>query len=263
MAGQAVRLIDLAADAGAGFGLFDHAPELPDKPIGGTSKDRGDALARHFVDAAQSYFGTAGPAFVEAFISDRDASVAKARGLIDAFAEQHATGADGQVQRVARTFGLLAAAGELAIAYGVLPWTPGEAVRAASRCFADWLADRGGTGAAEIDSAISHLRATLERDGASRFQRSGSSEVVHQRLGFIRETHDDTEYMIPHESWKALMVGRDARRIARELADRGILKRDSEGRPDPKERVPGHKNSQRVYVVRHAALFAADGDEDA
>ena len=40
------------------------------------------------------------------------------------FAEQHAAGADGQVQRVARTFGLLAAAGELAIAYGVLPWPP-------------------------------------------------------------------------------------------------------------------------------------------
>ena len=123
MPGQAVRFIDLAADAGTGFGLFDHAPELPDKPNGGTSKDRGDALARNLVDAAQSYFGTAGPAFVEAFIADRDASVAKARRLIDAFAEQHAAGADGQVQRVARTFGLLAAAGELAIAYGVLPWT--------------------------------------------------------------------------------------------------------------------------------------------
>jgi uncharacterized protein (DUF927 family) len=261
MAGQAVRLIDLAADAGTGFGLFDQAPELPDKPFGGTSKDRGDALARHFVDAAQSYFGTAGPAFVEAFISDRDTSVAKARGLIDAFAEQHATGADGQVQRVARTFGLLAAAGEMAIAYGVLPWTPGEAVRAASRCFADWLADRGGTGAAELEGAISHLRATIERDGASRFQRSSSTEVVHQRLGYIREIEGDIEYMIPRESWKALMAGRDARRTARELAERGILKRDSEGRPDPKERVAGHKYSQRVYVVRHAALFTDRGED--
>jgi putative DNA primase/helicase len=262
MPGQAVRFIDLAADVGTGFGLFDHAPEIAGKTSGGTAKDRGDALARNLVDAAQSCFGTAGPAFVEAFIADRAASVAEARRLIDAFAEQHAAGADGQVQRVSRTFGLLAAAGELAIAYGVLPWIQGEAVRAASRCFADWLADRGGTGAAEIDSAISHLRATMERDGASRFQRSSSSEVVHQRLGYIRESDGDIEYLIPRESWKTLMVGRDARRIARELGARGILKRDSEGRPDPKERVPGHKNSQRVYVVRHSALFA-DGVEDA
>ena len=86
--------------------------------------------------------------------------------------------------------------------------------------------------------------------------------VVHQRLGYMRENDGDIEYLIQRESWKSLMAGRDARRIARELAARGILKRDSEGRPDPKERVPGHKNSQRVYVVRHSALFA-DGGEDA
>ena len=65
MPGQAVRFIDLAADAGSGFGLFDHAPEIGGKPNGGTTKDRGDALARNLLDAAQSCFGTAGPAFVK------------------------------------------------------------------------------------------------------------------------------------------------------------------------------------------------------
>ena len=87
-------------------------------------------------------------------------------------------------------------------------------------------------------------------------------EPVHQRLGFIRESEGDIEYLIQPESWKSLMAGRDARRTARELAARGILKRDSEGRPDPKERLPGQKGTQRVYVVRHSALFA-DGGEDA
>jgi hypothetical protein len=58
------------------------------------------------------------------------------------------------------------------------------------------------------------------------------------------------------------MAGRDARRTAHELATREILKRDSEGRPDPKERLPGQKRTQRVYVVRHSALFA-DGGGDA
>ena len=177
------------------------------------------------------------------------------------FAEQHAAGADGQVQRVARTFGLLAAAGELAIAYGVLPWPPGEAVRAASRCFADWLADRGGTGAAEIDGAISHLRATIERDGASRFQRSSSSEVVHQRLGYIRESDGDIEYLIPRESWKTLMVGRDARRIARELAAAEFSSATRKGGRTPRSGCPAISNSQRVYVVRHSALFADGGDD--
>ena len=169
----------------------------------------------------------------------------------------------GRVQRVARTFGLLAAAGELGIACGVLPWPAGEAARAASRCFVDWLADRGGSGAGEIAGAISHLRAIIERDGASRFQRSGSSEVVHQRLGYIRQTEGDIDYMIQRESWKTLMVGRDhARRTARELAALGAARSAIlEGRPDPKERLPGHKISQRVYVVRHSALFAGGIDD--
>lgn len=262
MAGQAVRFIDLPSDAGCGYGLFDHAPSLASSPNGGTPKDRGAALALDLTDAAQSYFGTAGPAFVQKLISDLPASLAEARHLIDMFAERHARGADGQVQRVARTFGLLAAAGELAIAFEIVHWPAGEATRAASACFAAWIADRGGSGAAEIDAAIAHLRATIERDGASRFHKSESSDTVHNRLGFIRGTDGDIEYLILPEMWRQLMSGRDPRRIARELADRGILKRDSEGRPNPKERLPGQKTPQRVYVVSSAALFA-DGGADA
>src|SRR5262249_42813369 len=86
MPGQAVRFIDLAADAGTGFGAFDHAPELPEKQNGGTPRDRGAALARDLVDAAQSCFGTAGPAFVEALIADRDDSLAQARRFTENFA---------------------------------------------------------------------------------------------------------------------------------------------------------------------------------
>jgi len=261
MPGQAVRFIDLDADAARGFGAFDDAPKLPDTPDGGTPRDRGAALARDLVDAAQACFGTAGPAFVEAFIADRNDSLAQARLLIDEFVGRHASGADGQVQRVARTFGLLAAAGELAIAYRVFPWPEGEAVRAASRCFADWLSDRGGTGAAEIAQAISHLRATIERHGASRFQ-TAHGETIRDRLGFIRYTEGDTEYLFLPEIWKSLMAGRDASRISRELAARGILKRDAEGRPNRKERLDGLKGTHRVYVVSLAALLA-DGGQDA
>jgi putative DNA primase/helicase len=126
MPGQAVRFIDLAADAGAGFGAFDYAPKLAEKPNGGTPGDRGAALARVLVDAAQSCFGTAGPAFVKALIADREDSLAQARRIIEEFVARHASGADGQVQRVARTFGLLAAAGELATAYRVFPWPEGR-----------------------------------------------------------------------------------------------------------------------------------------
>jgi uncharacterized protein (DUF927 family) len=261
MAGQAVRLIDLPADAGQGFGLFDVPPKIPGQANGGTPKDRGAVFARVLNDAAGAYYGTAGPAFLEGFLADRDDSVVQARRIVAAFVDKHAGGAHGQVQRVARTFGLLAAAGELAIAYGVVQWAGGEAIRAASACFAAWLRHRGNDGAAEIEGAIAHLRTTIERD-AVRFQKFASAEPVRDRLGFVRDDGGDTEYLILPEMWKVLMAGRDPRRVARDLADRGILKRDSEMRPDRKERLPGMKRTQRVFVVGHNALFD-DGSDDA
>jgi uncharacterized protein (DUF927 family) len=262
MAGQEVRLIDLPADAGKGFGLFDAPPEVPGRPNGGTPKDRGAALARALNDAAGSCYGTAGPAFLAGFLADRDDSVAKAREVIEAFVAKYASGAHGQVQRVARTFALIAAAGELAVAFGVVPWTPGEATRGAGTCLAAWLGHRGNDGAAEIIDAMALLRTTVERD-AVRFQKIGSTEPVRDRLGFLRAADDgsDTEYLILPQMWRALMAGRDPRRIAHEFAGRGILKRDSEGRPDRKERLPGANKTQRVFVVSHNVLFDDEADD--
>ena len=78
--------------------------------------------------------------------------------------------ADGQVGRVAARFALVAAAGELATALGILPWPEGEASAAAARCFNDWLAARGDSGPEEIASGIRQVRAFLELHGSSRFE---------------------------------------------------------------------------------------------
>ena len=133
------------------------------------------------------------------------------------------TNADGQVQRVAAHFSLIAAAGELAIKFDVLPWPRGAAIDAAEKCFKAWLNNRGTCGAAEIEYAISHLRAVIERD-ASRFQRVESKAPVANRIGFVRDGKDgDTEYLIMPEAWKTIMSGRDATRTARDRLDRRKL----------------------------------------
>jgi putative DNA primase/helicase len=262
MAGQAVRFIDIPADAGAGFGLFERPPESGANCQALSAKDRGAAFSRKFVEAANSYFGTAGPAFVEAFITKREASLEYIRKTVEAFVERRAAGADGQVQRVARTFGLLAAAGELATSLGIVTWPAGESIGAAETCFEAWLETRGTTGSTETEDAIAHIRRTIEQH-AARFQSTSQSIAVRDRIGFVRgDDSNDPEYLIQGESWKTLMAGRDARGIARALADRGILKKDSEGRINPKERIPGCKTPQRVYVVIHAALFRDGGKND-
>jgi hypothetical protein len=46
------------------------------------------------------------------------------------------------VKRVGARFALFALAGELAIDYGIVPWTEGEAVTAAAEMFRVWRAQR-------------------------------------------------------------------------------------------------------------------------
>jgi uncharacterized protein (DUF927 family) len=65
--------------------------------------------------------------------------VAVAQHQRDFLATYVPAGADGQVQRVAQRFALIAAGGELAVAADVLPWLKGEATAAAARCFDAWL----------------------------------------------------------------------------------------------------------------------------
>ncbi|MCJ2070596.1 DUF927 domain-containing protein, partial [Methylobacterium sp. J-030] len=80
-AGQAVRLLDVPADAGRGFGLFDHAG-----PEGDPAR-----LAEALQKAALSAYGEAGPAFVRALM---DMGQEEARtlvvDLVDSFVLDHA-----------------------------------------------------------------------------------------------------------------------------------------------------------------------------
>ena len=63
-AGQAVRIVDIPADAGKGFGAFDSAGDF------GGPKLLADAIKK----AARSAFGTAGPAFVARLLREGLAS---------------------------------------------------------------------------------------------------------------------------------------------------------------------------------------------
>jgi len=239
-AGQQVRLIDIPADAGKGFGVFDH----------GGADDDPKALADAMKFAARSHFGTAGPEFVRRLIADgNDKSADTIRAMIDAFRKSYApTGADGQVLRACDKFGLVAAAGELAREFGIVPWKEGEALDAAGRCFRDWFESRGGMEAGEVQAAISQVRLFIERYGDCRFEPLGSTDrPVINRAGWRRGDGSDREWLIPPETWKAeVAVGQDPILVARVLADRGMLKRAKDGFQYV-ERIQGR--STRVYVV--------------
>ncbi|MDP3426132.1 MAG: hypothetical protein Q8S17_01970 [Humidesulfovibrio sp.] len=90
-------------------------------------------------------------AFLQHFTVDRDNLARQAREIMRSFETNNApVGADGQVRRVCGRFALVAAAGELGVSFGVLPWPTGEASRAAATCFKAWVDQRGGIGTTEM-----------------------------------------------------------------------------------------------------------------
>ncbi|WP_445501110.1 hypothetical protein [Microvirga sp. G4-2] len=179
--------------------------------------------------------------------------------------------ADGQVSRVAARLGLAAAGGEMATAFGVLPWEPGEATQAASSCFKAWLETRGGIEPAEEREAITTVRRFIELHGTSRFEPMGDLaptdsigapiEVrISNRAGFRRKGEGGAiEYLVLPEVWRSeVAAGLDAGAVAKTLAARGLLARGGDGKPQKKERLPGFSSPVRVYVVKPSIL--GDGE---
>ena len=135
-AGQLVRMLDVPADRGFGFGAFDS---------GGPDSDA-SKLAKAFKHAAIAAYGTAGPGFVRQLIAE-DVTGEDVRAFVVEFvASTVPPGSDGQIDRAAQRFGLIAAAGEFATSLGVTPWREGEAREAAAWALAKWIdaARRGG-----------------------------------------------------------------------------------------------------------------------
>ena len=250
-AGQTIRLLDIPADRGLGFGAFDHA--------GG----QGDAaaLARAIKLGASEAFGTAGPEFVRRLIREgvngRDVRVSVA----DFVKQECPARADGQIERVAQRFGLIATAGELATALDVTPWADGDASKAAAWGFRAWLDNRGGAGSGEMRQALSAVRLYLTQHGDSRFDPvdDPTAKPSLNRAGWRKGEGEEREWLIPPETWKAeICDGLDAKTVARALADRGHLQRIGDG--FLAVRKVGGRNV-RVYAV--GASILAGGENDA
>ena len=159
-AGQELRMVDMPADAGAGWGAFDSP---------GEHFDSAGELAQHLTRATERVYGVAGRAWLLWLVDHADSLTRQLRERVDMI--EHALvpeAAAGQVQRVGRRFALVAAAGELATEAGVTGWPARTATDAAHRCFADWLAiRRGGAGLSEDAEILRQVRQWLQAHGHS------------------------------------------------------------------------------------------------
>lgn len=153
------------------------------------------------------------------------------------------------MQRVARRFGVVAAAGELASAHGLTGWQPGEALDAVGKCFSSWLDGFGGLGNKEERALLDQVRAFFQRHGSSRFERLDGYEdqKVIDRAGFRRgKAGSDLEYLVMSEAFKEMCKGHDFRAAAKVLRHAGMLEPDREGKNSQSIRVKGIR--ERYYV---------------
>jgi uncharacterized protein (DUF927 family) len=252
-AGQEVRVLDIPAETGP-HGLFEHLASFASA----------GALADYLRAAAAQHYGSAGRAWLRHLAADPERFASDAREVVRAFLAAHVPkGAVGQVRRAAGRFALIAAAGELATACGVLPWPPGEAERGAAACFAAWRGARaGGDGAAEDAAAVAAVRHFIGQHGESRFQRLGEyddaeARLVVNRAGWRKQDRaGGWRYLILPDTWaREVVAGMDPQAAARALKRAGFLEASGEkdGRLARAERV-GLSGRCRVYVIRDAIL---------
>jgi len=238
-------------------------------------------LAHDLLDAMRRHYGTAARQFLKHLAAARadDSSELSVfiHALRDRFFDLLPKNTDPQVRDVARRCALVAAAGELAARWGVVPWHPGEAEKAAVSILRAWIARRpGGTGAAEAASHLERVRAVLVQHGAGRFtvlrhvvgggwEEADPDRAVQNRIGWRKRDGGRDEFLIPSETWRTEVcapAGLDPSATARTLASKGFLRRGEGKNLSVKERLPGIEGPVRVYAVSAALLEAPNDDAE-
>lgn len=137
--GELVRFINIPAQADpeeAGKGIFESFPE------GLAPEDRRNWIDAHCGNCP--VYGTAGVAFLQALADDIQKNGAAAvkenlKAAVAAFEKGFPeVSSSATMGRVLHAFAIVGASGELAVSYGVLPWSEGDALEAARVCFEAW-----------------------------------------------------------------------------------------------------------------------------
>lgn len=235
--GQEVRFVGLPVDASMLTDLHGFA--------------NAGAVANRLKELSATHYGHAGRAFLEKLAMPENLEKL-GREINEVIAKRVKMlvpdEADGQVRRVARRFALCCLAGCLAMSFEILP-PEFDAVSCVETCFRDWLAVRGGIGASEDAAILSTVRLFIEQHGMSRFQDMDRCvDTCVNRVGFRRETHGTTEYIILPESFRTEVIrGYSPRRAGTVLRNAGWL-RLSDGKSTTKRELPG-LGRIRVYVL--------------
>lgn len=257
-AGQEVRFVSLEAAPHNGYGIFEELHGLAS----------GEELARYLKEQSSKYYGTAIDAFLERITADQTQVTHLVKNWQNEFVEECLpefveeclpAKASGQVAKVARRFGLLAAAGELATLFQILPFKEGAAFNAIAKCFTSWLEYRGSQIDLEPQEALEQIRSYFERFGDSKFsllEEHGFESKTIDRIGYKQKIQSLYHYYVLPESYRSeLCKGFNYRTVTQYLIEQGYLNSDSSGKNQVVKYIP---NLGRVRVYHFTPKIISD-----
>jgi putative DNA primase/helicase len=252
--GQEIRLADIPADTGSGYGVFERLHRT----------DSGAAMSRLICNESNTHYGAVGIAWLEYVTANQIEITATITPAIDQWMQQHMPkNAGGQIDRVARRFALAAIAGEMATDAGLTGWSKGEASQGAATCFNAWLESFGGIGDCEERAILEHVRAFIEAHGSSRFESmTADRERIHNRVGYIRQKAGQArEYLIFPEAFKReVCKGFDHRQVSKVLIEQGVMLHNNHSGATSPVRTPDSSALVRMYILTADGLLNSDPD---
>lgn len=265
-AGQEVRIIDVPADSGKGYGIFDCIHEFS------SSKE----LVEHLRTATSQYYGTAGRAFVEKVAKlPRHELQIRIRNLVKEITECQAKDSDSQVKRVFSKLALIGGAAILAAELDVFPINRDEILVAIESIASDWLKNRGSSESHEKMVVLKQVRLFFERFGSSRFELVSQNDNVNSvndrgsrdpldRAGYKRLGSDGAvEFLVTKEVLHSeILRGVDIYFAIQVLIDEKYLRSNEAPRPTFKTTLPGASKQSRVFCFTSKVLEDAQAEND-
>lgn len=215
---------------------------------------------RQLTVAVGANHGHIGPAFVEKLLASDDRT-----GLLEDFAGIRAQFVEDNAQagRVADRFAVIALAGEMAIAYGLLPWTPGTALADCQLLYGEWLSRVGG-GNAEDRQILAGILDFIDKHGSSRFsdvEDQTPDTKVFNRAGYWEVVGAKRLYLFNKSALTEAAHGHGLARVVKALEGAGALAKhdtDRDSRRTKKYRLPAG-GSARLYVIDPDAMDSEGG----
>ena len=259
--GLSVRMIDVPADTGSGFGIFTNVP---------AQFDDAAAFARWLKQQAALNYGFHGPRLVDHYIQGRDMFLAEVKLAASGVrAELEARGADGdpQMGRVCDRLAFVAGVGIVACHRHLLSWQEDSVKVAVMSVFDAWFAARGGEGSME-GLAAEQAFASFVYAHQSRFQVFGSG-AERDRLG-MRTLDKDRHLLlwVPHDNGLVEMLGGQPERVhpflerlCDGLSEDWELLTSEDGKRRKRDTPKDLNLPKRAYCFRAKRPFPDDPDD--